>query len=65
MTVLGPIPGVIHRAQGLRCILLSELIMYVKCLTQCPPALLLLSDSPQVTFCLRKELIALSHLMDE
>lgn len=39
MIVLGPIPRVIHQAQGLRGILLSELIMDVKGLAQCPPSL--------------------------
>lgn len=42
-TLLGPIPGVIPQAQGLRCILFSGLIMDVKCLVQCSPSLSLLS----------------------
>lgn len=57
MIVLGPIPGVIHQVQGLGCILLSELIMYVKYLAQCPPSLLLLSYSSGVTSFSRKEQI--------
>lgn len=45
----GPHPwGPIHQAKRLRCILLSALIMHMKCLAWCLPPLLLFSYSSQV-----------------